>query len=435
MNTTASATTTPGSCSTNCCPRSRRRRPRMAGRSSSRRTATTAHRRREQRGDLRVHRGVGTARCLQPRLQRDRHLCRPARRQRLSHADPQVRAEADPHLPAGRQQRPEHLRRRLVDGQPGDGARADLRRLRGQARLGRRAGTTASTPPRSSPTRCAGSGRTGPSRSRPATGSQQLQEILIPGEDWKLVAEATSSPKGRRRTRRARSSSTTSPTARPTRSASTARSSQFLDDTKKANGQAFGPDGRLYAVAGGAEQILAYDADGKPTSIADGFRGNDLVVRHDGGVYVTQPGRTATTPSKVWFISPKGEKKVVDTGLKFSNGDHALARSVAPLRRRQPHALGLQLPDSARRLAGAQAEVLPPARARYGRRQRRRRHARRPRRPAVCGHAAGHSGLRPGRPGELHHPDAERQGLEPRFGGEDFDTLYATCGDQVYRGR
>ena len=38
-------------------------------------------------------------------------------------AHPQVRAEADPHLSAGRQQRPEHLRRRLVDGQPGDGAR------------------------------------------------------------------------------------------------------------------------------------------------------------------------------------------------------------------------------------------------------------------------------------------------------------------------
>ena len=36
-----------------------------------------------------------------------------------------------------------------------------------------------------------------------------------------------------------------------------------LADTKQANGQAFGPDGRLYAVATGAGQILAYDAAGK----------------------------------------------------------------------------------------------------------------------------------------------------------------------------
>ena len=82
--------------------------------------------------------------------------------QRLSDLDPQVRAEADPHLPPGRQLRPEHLRRRLVDGQPGDGAGPDLRRLRGQPRLGRPAATAASTPRGSSPTPCAGSGRTGP---------------------------------------------------------------------------------------------------------------------------------------------------------------------------------------------------------------------------------------------------------------------------------
>ena len=41
-NTTAWATTTPGSCSTNCCPKSRSRRPTTAGRSGSARAATTA---------------------------------------------------------------------------------------------------------------------------------------------------------------------------------------------------------------------------------------------------------------------------------------------------------------------------------------------------------------------------------------------------------
>ncbi len=60
---------------------------------------------------------------------------------------------------------------------------------------------------------------------------------------------ATGSPRDRPSTRRARCSSTTSPTARPTRSASTARSASWLAETKHANGQAFGPDGRLYAVA------------------------------------------------------------------------------------------------------------------------------------------------------------------------------------------
>src|SRR5882724_3631641 len=66
--------------------------------------------------------------------------------------------------------------------------------------------------------------------------------------------------------------------------------SPFADETKRANGQAFGPDGRLYAVATGANQVVAYDSAGQSTVIADGITGNDLVVRHDGSLYVTHPG-------------------------------------------------------------------------------------------------------------------------------------------------
>ena len=95
--------------------------------------------------------------------------------------------------------------------------------------------------------------------------------------------------------------------------------SLFIASTKNANGQAFGPDGRLYAAATGSSQILVYDAAAQPTVIAEGIRANDLVVRHDGGIFVTRPGGGGS-PSQVWYINPQGEKRVVDTGLKFANG-------------------------------------------------------------------------------------------------------------------
>src|SRR5581483_4946486 len=95
------------------------------------------HRRLVERRDCRVHGCLGAPRRLHPRLQRDRHLCRPARRRPLPLAHPQVRAEAHPRLSAGRVERQQRLRRRLVDGQPDDGARAHLRGLRSAARLGR----------------------------------------------------------------------------------------------------------------------------------------------------------------------------------------------------------------------------------------------------------------------------------------------------------
>jgi len=67
-------------------------------------------------------------------------------------------------------------------------------------------------------------------------------------------------------------------------------------------------------------QILAYDKEGKATVVASGFLGNDLVVSHKGDIYVTNPTGPGQNTSRIWHINPNGEKKVVDTGLKFANG-------------------------------------------------------------------------------------------------------------------
>ena len=151
-------------------------------------------------------------------------------------------------------------------------------------------------------------------------GSPQLQDILLPGEAWKLVAEGYKFTEGPAVNSRGEVFFNEVPNSKTFKIALDGQVSLFLDDTKRGDGQAFGLDGQLYAVAGGAEQVLAWDAAGKSTVVAEGFRGNDLVVRHDGGMYVTNPGWDGKEPSKVWYISPEGEKKVVDTGLKFSNG-------------------------------------------------------------------------------------------------------------------
>src|SRR5262249_32271158 len=207
--------------------------------------------------------------------------------------------------------------------------------------------------------------------------------------------------------------------------------SVFVTDSKKGNGQAFGPDGRLYAVASGTHQVLAYDTDGKAEVIADGIASNDLAVRHDGGVYVTHPGG-GPNPSLVWYISPKKEKKVVDTGLKFANGvvlspDQSLlyvadyaSHWVYSYQVREDGSLAfkqkyyhLHSPDTA--------------------------------------DDAGADGIRVDRDGRLYV--ATRMGIQvcdqagrvnciiptPNgrianlcFGGPKFDTLFATCGDKVY---
>ena len=53
--------------------------------------------------------------------------------------------------------------------------------------------------------------------------------------------------------------------------------------------------------------------------IADSVSGNDLVIANNGNIYVTSPDG-ATKPGKVYLIRPNGEKLVVEDGLKFPNG-------------------------------------------------------------------------------------------------------------------
>ena len=205
-----------------------------------------------------------------------------------------------------------------------------------------------------------------------------------------------------------------------------------MADTKGANGQAFGPDGKLYAVATGAEQVVAYDDAGAATVVAEGIRGNDLVVKHDGGMYVTQPGR-GVEPSQVWFVAPKGEKKVVDTGLKFANGvtlspDQTLLY-VAESRSHWVYSYQIQADGS---LAYKQRydDLHVPDSA----------------------DDAGADGMRTDRDGRLYV--ATRLGIQvcdqpgrvnciiptPNgrianlcFGGPDFNVIFATCGDRVYK--
>src|SRR5579883_1854578 len=267
-----------------------------------------------------------------------------------------------------------------------------------------------------------------PAAPKAGLGSSQLKDILIPGEGWQLVGEGYKFTEGPAANAKGEVFFNDVGNSKTYKIEPDGKPVLFLADSKKGDGQRFGPDGRLYAnaVDGNKNAILAYDPDGKPTPVADGFRGNDLVVRHDGGIFVTE------SPSKVWYVSPRGEKKVVDTGLKFANGitlspDQTLLY-VADSRSRWVYSYQVQ-PDGSLRYKQKYYHLHVPDSA----------------------DDSGADGLRVDRAGRLYV--ATRMGIQvcdqagrvnciiptPNgkvsnlcFGGPGFDVLYATCGDKVY---
>ena len=272
-----------------------------------------------------------------------------------------------------------------------------------------------------------------PAPVRAGAGSQQLKDILLPNEPWIQIADGYQFTEGPAANAAGEVFFNDVPASKTYKIGLEGKVELFLADSKKGDGQAFGPQGHLVAVAGESSQILSYDPAGNAKVVADGFRGNDLVVRHDGGIYVTNPGWNGTEPSKVWYIDRHGEKKVVDTGLKFSNGiamspDQSLLY-VADSRSHWVYSYQIQADGS---LAHKQKYY----------------HLHVP----DTADDSGADGMRTDVDGRLYV--ATRMGIQicdqagrvnaiiptPNgrvsnfcFGGANFDTIYACCGDRIYR--
>ncbi|CAN5553537.1 SMP-30/gluconolactonase/LRE family protein [soil metagenome] len=149
--------------------------------------------------------------------------------------------------------------------------------------------------------------------------NQVLKDILIPGEDWELVGQEYSFTEGTIANAEGEVFFQDIPNSKTYKIDRGGKLSSLSLDAKKASGTAFGPDGKRYVVAGATKEIISYDAQGKEKVIASDIAGNDLVVAHNGNIYVSSPdGREK--PSKIYLVKPNGEKKIVDEGLKFANG-------------------------------------------------------------------------------------------------------------------
>ncbi len=86
----------------------------------------------------------------------------------------------------------------------------------------------------------------------------------------------------------------------------------FVADAGHASGLSFGPEGQLYAVSSQMGKVMSYDASGKGSMVVDGLPGHSILALPVGGLYVTNG-------SAVWFVKD-GKKTQVDTGIKTATG-------------------------------------------------------------------------------------------------------------------
>jgi sugar lactone lactonase YvrE len=91
----------------------------------------------------------------------------------------------------------------------------------------------------------------------------------------------------------------------------------------------FGPNGTLYGLVPSRKSIIAINPQGKSRTAVEAITGRHITGTHDGSLYVSEPGTHRDMPSRIWQITPAGEKKLIDEGLASAAGlsfspDHLL---------------------------------------------------------------------------------------------------------------
>ncbi len=278
---------------------------------------------------------------------------------------------------------------------------------------------------------------------KPITGSQTknpfLNDILIPDEGWELVGEGYTFTEGAAVNAKGEVFFQDIPNSKTYKIGADGKPTVYMEDSNRASGTSFSTKGEMITITGGsaqppAKQVRRYKTAASYEVVADETPGNDISITYNGNIYVTSPdGRDK--PSKLYLIKPNGERSVVDEGLKFANG---LCLS--------PDQTQLYVTESTSHWVWVyqiQADGSLSHKQKYG-----WLHVR------DVDENAWSDGLRCDRDGRIYVtslsgiqvldqtgrvnailpvPKSKGQASNLCFGGPDFDILYVTCHDKVYR--
>ena len=150
-----------------------------------------------------------------------------------------------------------------------------------------------------------------------------LNDILIENSEWELVGEGYTFTEGIIANAKGEVFFQDIPKAKTYKVGLDSKVQLLPIDSKCASGTTFSDAGQMITITSGwgctVKQVISYDQNLNPKILADSLVGNDLIITKTGNIYVTQPDGS-DKPSKIYLIKPTGERIVVDEGIKFANG-------------------------------------------------------------------------------------------------------------------
>ena len=149
--------------------------------------------------------------------------------------------------------------------------------------------------------------------------NQTLASILVAGQDWELVGEGYRFTEGPAANQAGEVYYQDIRNGKTYKAGTDGKVNVVNQDSQNASGTEFDRDGNRYELTKSTVSIVRYDAQQKKHDVAADIAGNDITLTYSGNAYVTVPdGREK--PSTIFLIRPDGSKTVVDKGLLYANG-------------------------------------------------------------------------------------------------------------------
>lgn len=158
-----------------------------------------------------------------------------------------------------------------------------------------------------------------PERVKAGPSAPRAREILVPGEGWELVAEGFKSTRGPASNAEGEIFFADTSRNKIHRIDLSGQVVEFVANAAQAHGVTIGTDGDLYTVSEKSGKLMRYDKHGNGTVILEGLSGHSILAVPNGGFYVSSNGEGRSDFGTVWYVKD-GQKRQVDSGLKFATG-------------------------------------------------------------------------------------------------------------------
>jgi sugar lactone lactonase YvrE/enterochelin esterase-like enzyme len=158
-----------------------------------------------------------------------------------------------------------------------------------------------------------------PERVKAGPSAPRAQEILIPGEDWQLLAEGFKSTRGPTCNANGEVFFADTSNDKIHRIDLEGKVSVFAENTGNAHGLSIGADGKLYTVSEKSGKLMSYDSASNASVVLEDILGQSILALPNGGLYVTSNTDKPREEGSVWYVKD-GKKTLADKGLKFASG-------------------------------------------------------------------------------------------------------------------